>query len=324
MKYYGIKVEGDLIIPVYATSGAAATDLTPAEAGELVLATDTGKLYVTTDTDVWKSAGETTFIELTDSPSAGYTAAAGYLTVVNTAEDGLDFVDPFSVGRKTFDSLDDTPDFVGIPSAAGRLVSINQATTALEYLPVSATYVVQSLATGTDTRIAVFDGATRNIKVGHSSAYIDGSGNMYATKVYNAVFNDIADYIEVENSSVEVLPGRVYVIDVDGIAEVSKYYCQEGIIGIVTDTYGIGVGKDKNSVKQRIPICIGGFVLAYVDKIYLPGTPLTSGPNGILTEMRIEDKRNFPERIIGTFFKKETLPVWYGIAVNNRHWVKVL
>lgn len=320
MKFYGIKVEGDIVIPVYISTAAAGA---PEEAGELILSTDKGKLYVATSAGVWKSTGETTFIELTDAPSA-YSGYANYLTAVNTGANGLEFIPPSSVGRTTFDSLEDTPEFYGDLSKAGRLVSIDSAATALEYQSVSASLVVQSTSAGQNLRIAVFDGNTRNIKTGHTNAYVDVSGNVYGTKVYNAVFNDIADYIEVENQAIEVLPGRVYVIDIDGNAEVSKFYCQEGIIGIVTDTYGMGVGKDKNSFKKRIPICIGGFVLAHVDKIYLPGTPLTSGPNGILTEIRMEDKRDFPERIVGTFFKKETLPVWYGIDVNNRHWVKVI
>ena len=320
MKFYGIKVEGDIIIPVYVSTAAAGL---PEEAGELILSLDKGKLYISTAAGVWKSTGETTFIELTDAPSA-YSGYASYLTSVNSGGTGLEFIPPSSVGRTTFDSLEDTPEFYGDLTKARRLVSLNSTSTALEYLPVSASLVVQSVSAGQDTKIVVFDGDTRNIKVGHSSAYIDVSGNMYATKVYNAVFNDIADYIEVENQAIDVLPGRVYTIDIDGNADVSKFYCQEGIIGIATDTYGFGVGKDKNSFKKRIPICIGGFVLAYVDKIYPPGTPLTSGPDGILTEIRIEDKRDFPERIVGTFFKKEVLPEWHGINVNNRHWVKVI
>jgi hypothetical protein len=39
--------------------------------------------------------------------------------------------------------------------------------------------------------------------------------------------------------------------------------------------------------------------------------------------MTQEDKRNYPERIVATFWKKETINEWNGIIVAGRHWVKV-
>lgn len=98
------------------------------------------------------------------------------------------------------------------------------------------------------------------------------------------------------------------------------------VIGLASDTFGLSVGSDERKKKQ-VPIAIGGWVLAYVDKEYPTGTPLTNDAYGFLTEMTLEEKRNFPERLIATYKKLETNPKFgpegKEIAVNGRHWVKV-
>ena len=74
---------------------------------------------------------------------------------------------------------------------------------------------------------------------------------------------------------------------------------------------------------MQIPICIGGFVLAYVDREYVSGTALTSAPNGYLTEMGEEERIKHPERLVGTYLKPEKKDEWNDVVVDGRHWVKV-
>ena len=95
--------------------------------------------------------------------------------------------------------------------------------------------------------------------------------------------------------------------------------CQKGIAGIASDTYGQGVGMGPG----RIPIAIAGWVLAYVDKQYLPGTPLTNDDTGCLTKMSFMEKLKYPERIVATYHKKEVKTHIENVAVKGRHWVKV-
>jgi hypothetical protein len=95
-----------------------------------------------------------------------------------------------------------------------------------------------------------------------------------------------------------------------------------GAIGICTDTYGFGVGSKKDGMKQ-MPIAIGGFVLAYVDKEYPSGTPLTVNSNGYLTEITQVDKMEYPERVVATFYKTENNEYWNEVPVKGRMWVKV-
>jgi len=143
-------------------------------------------------------------------------------------------------------------------------------------------------------------------------------GYFYATRVYNAVYADFADF---QNLNDELVYGKCYYDTYDG-ARICNEYCQQGVIGIASDTYGQSCGID-NSKKYQVPISVGGWVLAYVDKEYQIGTPLTNDYNGNLTEIHKEDKLLYPERILATYKKKEREVMWNGLVVDNRHWVKI-
>ena len=94
------------------------------------------------------------------------------------------------------------------------------------------------------------------------------------------------------------------------------------MLGIASDTLGFGVGQKPEGTPQ-IPIAIGGFVLAYVDQLYDSGTPLTCTKDGWLTEMGMGVKMEYPERMVGTFYKIEPAEFWNYIEVKGRSWVKI-
>lgn len=152
--------------------------------------------------------------------------------------------------------------------------------------------------------------------------YNPSTGGLTASKVYNSVYNDIADFFELDREIDIIEYGKCYVRLPEGDTILSSEYNQQGIIGIATDTYGYGLGK-KDIGNKEIPIAIGGIVLAYTDKIYLPGTPLTCTENGILTEMDRQTASFYPERIVATFYKEEKQEFWNDIEVKERHWVKI-
>lgn len=172
---------------------------------------------------------------------------------------------------------------------------------------------------GTTAASGKFDGGTAAPSSADTTK-LNYTGIFTASKVYNAVWNDIVDFLEVDEST-PISFGKVYIADEDGRYKPSTKYLDEGIVGLVSDTYGFGVGH--NPDKKQLPIAIGGFVLAEVDQIYKPGTPLTSSADGRLTEIKIEDKRDYPERIVATFLKAEKAEEWNGINVRGRHWVRV-
>jgi len=156
------------------------------------------------------------------------------------------------------------------------------------------------------------------------TAVLGYNGYFYATRVYNAYYGDFADYQDLHKGSF-CAPGLCYFRVPDGTVRVAYERCRKGLVGICSDTYGQAVGKKET--KRQVPIGVAGFVLAYVDEIYEPGTPLTNDENGRLTKASLYERVIHPERIIAIYQYKEFAD-WWGpvngrIKVDGRHWVKV-
>lgn len=158
----------------------------------------------------------------------------------------------------------------------------------------------------------------------NSSIFFTTGGTIYASSVYGAVWNDLSDSIPV-NDDCELEHGYCYCFDGEKYFKSSKYM-DKGIIGIHSDTYGFRMGNEEG--KKKMDVAVSGFVLAYVDKEYEPGTPLTCTENGYLTEIKKEDKIEYPERIVATYWKNEPADEWGSedrkVKVNGRKWVKVI
>lgn len=149
-----------------------------------------------------------------------------------------------------------------------------------------------------------------------STGNITASGTITGSKIYNAVYNDIADFFETYVEDIEY--GKTYVL-VNGNAQLATEYCQTGIIGIASDTFGYGLGQRKNA----IPIAVAGVTLAHVDSSYSAGTPLTCSAHGWLTKMKDEDVIKYPTRLIASYYKPEKEEIWNDIMVRGRHWVRI-
>ena len=160
------------------------------------------------------------------------------------------------------------------------------------------------------------------VTVGDSGTGLNASGYFSGTKVWNAVWNDIADF-QLLDDKLEF--GRCYFDTTEG-AKICNTRCQMSVIGIASDTFGFGVGSGANPDRE-VPIAIGGWVLAFVDQEYGCGTPLTNDDHGCLTAMTKQEKMEYPERIVALYKKPETAELWgtegKEIEVKGRHWVKV-
>lgn len=192
---------------------------------------------------------------------------------------------------------------------------------------ISASYYVRNdgqikasslLIAGTASQAGTFYSGSTNPT--DSGSRVNYNGEFYATKVYNAVFNDIVDFFEVSMSYHGYKPGYVYT-KVGEYAYRSTEYAQKNVIGITSDTFGIGIGR--KNIDNELPIAVAGITLAYVDMEYEMGTPLTCTKGGKLTEFKHNDKIQFPERMYATYYKPEKSDEWHGINVNGRHWVRV-
>jgi len=178
----------------------------------------------------------------------------------------------------------------------------------------------RSMEINLGSEAARFDNAFID-KIGSSTYPVStiNVGTLTGDKVYGAYWNDIADAIEVPKDIV-LIPGCCYVKGEDGI-RLSRRYCEKGIVGVHSDTFGFLLGK-KNGRKE-MNVAVGGFVLAFSDRVYPPGTPMTCSKDGRLTRMGFLMRILHPERIVGVFYKEEVLSSWFGIAVAGRHWIKV-
>lgn len=143
--------------------------------------------------------------------------------------------------------------------------------------------------------------------------------------VYNAVWNDLADCLPVPESTI-LEPGYCYCFDGVNYYKSTKYL-DEGIMGIHSDTYGFAMGHEAEGEPLKFHLAVAGCVLAYVDKEYKSGTPLTCTKDGYLTEIQLQNKVEYPERIVATYWKPEPAEKWGAegaeVPVNGRHWVKV-
>ncbi len=143
-----------------------------------------------------------------------------------------------------------------------------------------------------------------------------------ASKIWGAVWNDYADFQKLND---QLIYGKAYYDTAEG-AKICTQRCQMAVMGLATNTFGLSVGSGAN-YGLEVPIAVAGWALAFVDKEYPCGTPLTNDENGNLTEMTMQEKQNYPERMVATYKKKE-YDQFFGpketqVEVNGRHWVKV-
>lgn len=149
------------------------------------------------------------------------------------------------------------------------------------------------------------------------------------TRLYNAVWNDFAEYRQGETME----GGRAVYDDGTGIMKITTKRLQPAA-RIISDTFGMAVGE---SDKAKTPIGVSGRVLAYPYKNrtkYNVGDAVCAAPNGTVDIMTREEIMMYPDRIIGIVSEIPTYDIWrntlkneeFGSAeviVNGRIWVYV-
>lgn len=178
--------------------------------------------------------------------------------------------------------------------------------------------------TGTQTFIGNVNSSSTSTGTVKVSGGVGVTHNVVAGAVYNAVWNDLVDCIEVPEE-IMLEPGYAYCFDGKTYYKSTKYL-DDGFIGIHSDTAGFVMGDKAN--KKQLKAGVAGFILAYVDrKDYPVGTPLTVTKNGCLTAIKPEDSSKYSYKIVATFWKKEPNKFWgpenKKVIVNGRCWVKV-
>ena len=149
------------------------------------------------------------------------------------------------------------------------------------------------------------------------------AGDIYANKVYGAVWNDYAEYREGPDF---ILPGEVVCEKGDDTLALCNEDCAAGCY-IVSDTFGFAIGQTK---KANLPVAVSGRVLAYTaeDRIIYKdaiGRPVCGTKSGRIRLMTNEEAAQFPWKILGTVSSVPEYKTWgeKEVEVNGRVWIKV-
>ena len=108
------------------------------------------------------------------------------------------------------------------------------------------------------------------------STRLNYDGYFYATKVFNAVYNDYAEYFEKGSNNLE--PGDVLEVNNDGKYVKSSSENSKRVVGVYSDTFGhlLGGNGDENDEKDFVPVGLAGRVNVKVVGDIEPGDLLVS------------------------------------------------
>ena len=150
--------------------------------------------------------------------------------------------------------------------------------------------------------------------------------NIYGNKVWNAVWNDYAEF----RKGTTIEGGYCLSECEDGWMRKTTKRLQAGC-RLTSDTFGTSMGETS---KAKTPIAVAGRVLAYTyeDRSkFKIGDAVCSAPNGKISVMSRREIRKFPDRIVGIVSEIPDYDIWYGgtktnpqkIEVNGRIWIYV-
>lgn len=106
------------------------------------------------------------------------------------------------------------------------------------------------------------------VTAGHSKfgGDITATGDIRANKVYNAVYNDLAEFMEKADRTEDIKAGDVVYFTSDG--KVTKKVDMNALAGIVSseDTYGLALGGDKLEDDEKVPVALAGRVYLNIEE----------------------------------------------------------
>lgn len=153
--------------------------------------------------------------------------------------------------------------------------------------------------------------------------YFDSNGYIHANRVYNAVWNDYAEYRTYNDG--ETPYGRVICENGDDSVSLSTKRLQPGAM-ICSDTFGTCMGDENGG----IPIAVAGRVLAYPlepreEFNFFIGQAVCAGPNGTVSIMTKDEVKEYPECVVGYISAVPQYEEWgqNKIKVDGRIWIKV-
>ena len=162
---------------------------------------------------------------------------------------------------------------------------------------------------------------------GTAASTINGTSYTVTSSIYGFSYikadngNDFADFIYTKKPLSSSNAGLAVTRKGDNVVVADK---GDFVLGIYSDTYGMSVGSSAYGTNNSVPVAVAGFALAYVDKEYKPGTPLTVKSKGLLTKAGLFRRIFNKKSIVGYFDRKETNDLYVSTHVNGRSWIKVI
>ena len=125
-------------------------------------------------------------------------------------------------------------------------------------------------------------------------------GHLYATRVYNAVYNDIAEYME---KAEDAEPGEVLVMTSEGLAPTQKR-ADKAVIGVYSDSFGYALGAE--NAEDKYPIGISGRVWVKVKEPLKIGDLLVTSSEKGFASVANEKELLIPGIKFGKVLKDKT------------------
>jgi len=263
-------------------------------------------------------------------------------SITNTATDTLSVSQQIAVREqastpvpvasfgKIYCKTDGNPYFLNDSGTEFRLNLDDIENSTVDYFGIggqTAAYPIFRRCTINATTGGISNATTGSDVMLNSTASFIADQSLIAERVWNGVWNDVADFQDLFPGEIRPEFGKCYFDTFKG-AQICHERCQKSVIGIASDTFGFGVGAKEG---LTVPIAVSGWTLAYVEfdnnEIYECGDVLTCNYNGNLIRMTREEIMKCPERIVALYKKPEPKELWgppgKEIQVNGRHWVKV-
>jgi hypothetical protein len=131
------------------------------------------------------------------------------------------------------------------------------------------------------------------------------NGYLYATKIYNAVYADLAEFMDKDPSD-DSSPGDVLVQTERGLVKSFKR-AHKAVVGVYSDSFGYALGAHKK--ENKYPIGLSGIVFVKVQDPMEIGDLLVSGENGFAVKATDKESKT-PGIVLGKVLenKNNTFP----------------
>ena len=143
----------------------------------------------------------------------------------------------------------------------------NETTNEWEVGLVGATLAIMTYNNSTKAAGRFYTGATDATNTNR----LNYDGYFYATRVYNAVYNDLAEFMP---KAEDAEAGQVLVMTEKGLTA-SKTRGDCAVVGVFSDTFGQALGADDQ--ENKLPVGISGRVNVWVSEEVKIGDQLISG-----------------------------------------------